>query len=199
MTAAMDTADASWTSLAPSRSPVRRASMLAAGSSPRTFSTRASRPVQPSTDAPAESASGSCKNALSSSATRSTGLRHAFASSIRSAPPSCVGNDASTTSARSQPATSSASSALLTKSTVCPPSRYRWSVAAAKSMSASFCDEAPARDAVTSARSAPSESRTSMKPRNHRASCSGSAGPGSGSSRKCGGCPAESAATSASP
>ena len=62
-------------------------------------------------------------NAPSSSATRSTGLRQAFASSIRSAKASCAGSDASTGSARSQPATSSASNALLTKSSVWPPSR----------------------------------------------------------------------------
>ena len=36
---------------------------------------------------------------------------------------SCAGSDPSTASARSQPATSRASSALLTKSSVCPPAR----------------------------------------------------------------------------
>ena len=94
---------------------------------------------------PSRDRARSSSNACSSRATTSTGLRHEFASSMRSATASCAGSDASTASARSQPARSRASSALFTKSRVCPPSRYRWSVAAAKRVSAISRGAAPPR------------------------------------------------------
>ena len=112
--AAKVTDEASSTAPAPSSSAASSASRISAASPPSRISTSSFRPPH----SPEGRGAGSRSNASSSSATRSTGLRHAFDSSIRSALASCDGSEASTASACSQPAVSSASRALLTKSSV---------------------------------------------------------------------------------
>ena len=85
-TAAYATAPATSSPVAPSRSAASRASAMACASSPSSTGTRASRPAQPPRRlAPSSSAAGNAPKACSRIATRSTGWRQAFASSMRSA------------------------------------------------------------------------------------------------------------------
>ena len=103
--AANATAEASSTSLAPSRSASSRASRIAAAFPSSTVSTSARRPSQPPCrPLPPATARGRRSNARLSRSIRSIGFRQAFASSIRAAPASCAGSEARTASARSEPA-----------------------------------------------------------------------------------------------
>ncbi len=201
MNAAYATAEPTCASLAPRRTASTIASRVAAGSSSSITSTSAfSSSHSPRRPTPSAYAVASASRAFQTIVEMSIGLRHELSSSLRLAPAVPRTRLVSTRPACSQPRWSSSSNALLAKSSVCPPSTYMWSVMAAKIMSAIVCSGTPISIAVRRQRSAPSESRTSMKFRSHSLNTSARDSPvGSGSSKKRGAIPAFARATCSSP